>query len=86
MFIAPLAVASKFVHSVVCPLGIEPGIHFATGRRANQLAKSLSTTSKTVYCLSAFSKGTVDLWTIILSLLTHDRHENSIFLKHTGSL
>jgi hypothetical protein len=86
MFIAPSAVASKFVHSVVCPLRIELGIYFATGRRANQLAKLLSTTSKTVYCLSAFSKGTGDVRQIILSLLTHDKLENSIFLKHTGSL
>ncbi len=86
MFIAPLAVASKFVHSVVCPLGIKPGIHFATGRRANQLASSLYTTNKTMYCISAFSKGTGDVRTIILSLLTHEKLENSIFLKHTGSL
>ncbi len=68
------------------PLGIETGIYFTIGRRANHLDTSLYTTNKTVYCLSAFSKVTGDLWTIILLLLTHDKLENSIFLKHTGSL
>jgi hypothetical protein len=68
------------------PAGNRTGIYFTTGHRANQLDTSLSTTNKTTYCISAFSKGTGDVRKIVLSLLTHDRLENSIFLKHTGSL